>query len=68
MRANLVSISHRCHIFEVASVQELTKEAIKLAVGCLQGGVLSSIGDGIILDPKEVLGRRTLTLLDPPPS
>ena len=39
MRANLKSISHRCHLFEVAFVWELTKETIHLPLGCLQGGV-----------------------------
>jgi hypothetical protein len=38
MRANLKSISHRCHLFEVASVWELTKEAIHSPLGCLQVG------------------------------
>jgi len=36
--ANLKSISHRCHLFEVAFVWELTKETIDLPLGCLQGG------------------------------
>ena len=36
--ANLKSISHRCHLFEVAFVWELTKETIHLPLGCLQGG------------------------------
>ena len=39
MRENLRSISHRCHLFEVAFVWELTKETIDLPPGCLQGGV-----------------------------
>ena len=38
MRANLRSISHRCRLFEVAFVWELTKETIHLPMGCLQGG------------------------------
>jgi len=38
LRANLKSISHRCHLFEVAFVWELTKETIDLPLGCLQGG------------------------------
>ena len=38
LRANLKSISHRCHLFEVAFVWELTKETIHLPLGCLQGG------------------------------
>jgi len=38
LRANLKSISHRCHLFEVAFVWELTKESIHLPLGCLQGG------------------------------
>ena len=36
--ANLKSISHRCHLFEVAFVWELTNETIHLPLGCLQGG------------------------------
>ena len=36
--ANLKSISHRCHLFEVAFVWELTKETIDFPLGCLQGG------------------------------
>jgi len=39
LRANLKSISHRCHLFEVAFVWELTKETIDLPLGCLKGGV-----------------------------
>jgi len=40
LRANLKSISHRCHPILVAFVLELTKETIDLPLGCLQGGVL----------------------------
>jgi len=36
--ANLESISHRCCLFEIAFVWELTKETIVLPLGCLQGG------------------------------
>ena len=36
--ANLQSISHRCNLFKVAFVWELTKETIRLPLGCLQGG------------------------------
>jgi len=35
LRADLKSISHRCHLFEVAFVWELTKETIHLPLGCL---------------------------------
>jgi len=38
LRANLKSISHRCYLFEVEFVWELTKETIHLPLGCLQGG------------------------------
>ena len=38
LRANRRSISHRCHLFEVAYVWELTKETIHFPLGCLQGG------------------------------
>ena len=36
--ANLKSISHRCHLCEVAFVWALTTETIVLPRGCLQGG------------------------------
>ena len=35
---NLKSISHRCYLFEVEFVWELTKETIVFPLGCLQGG------------------------------
>ena len=38
LKANRKSISHRCHLFEVAFVWDLTKETICLPLGCLQGG------------------------------
>ena len=38
LRANLNSIFHRCHLFEMACVLELTEETIHLPLGCLQGG------------------------------
>jgi len=38
LKANLKSISHRCHLEEVAFEWELTKETIHLPLGCLQGG------------------------------
>ena len=38
LRANLESISNRCHLFEIAFVWELTKETLGLPLGCLQGG------------------------------
>ena len=34
----LSQISHRCYLFEVAFVCELTQESINLPLGCLQGG------------------------------
>ena len=39
LRANPKSISHRCHLFEVALVWELAEETIHLPLGCLQGCV-----------------------------
>jgi len=42
--ANLKSITHRCHLFEVAFVWELTKYTIHLPLGCLQGGETSRGG------------------------
>ena len=35
--ANLKSIFHRCYLFEVAFIWELTKDTIVLPMGCLQG-------------------------------
>ena len=42
-RANVESVSHRCHLFEIAFVWELTKETIHLPLGCLQGGIHISV-------------------------
>ena len=36
--AKLKSIPHRCYLFEVAFVMQLTKENIVLPLCCLQGG------------------------------
>ena len=36
--ANHESISHRCYLFEVAFVWEVTKEIVFLPLGCLHGG------------------------------
>ena len=45
LRANLESISHRCHLEEVESVWESTEDTIYLPLGCLQGGLcLTRIG------------------------
>ena len=65
LRANLKAISHRCHLFqvaflweltketiheEVAFLWELTKETIHLPLGCLQGGQApSDRGDPVAL-------------------
>ena len=37
--ANFNSIPHKCHLFEVALVWDLTQETICLPLGCLQGGM-----------------------------
>jgi len=42
LRANIASISHRCHLFEVAFVWELTKEITHLPLGCLQSGFFAT--------------------------
>ena len=42
-RANLRSMSHRCCLFEVAFVWDLTKETIVFPLGCLQGGSLCAV-------------------------
>jgi len=49
LRANLKSISHRCHLFEVAFAWGLTKETIHLPLGCLQGGSIPTNSPGRIL-------------------
>ena len=36
--ANLSSISHRCYLFDIAFVWELTEDTIVLPLGCLLGG------------------------------
>ena len=43
LRANLKSISDRCHLFEVAFALELTQGTINLVLGSLQGGSHLSI-------------------------
>ena len=40
--ANLESISLRCHLWKVAFVWELTKQTIRLPLGCLHGGFLGA--------------------------
>ena len=55
MRANLKSISHRCHLFEVALVWELTKETIHLPLGCLRGGLMP----GALARRRSMLSRAT---------
>ena len=39
LSANLKSISHRCYLFEVAYVRELTQETIVLPLGCLRAAL-----------------------------
>ena len=38
LRANLKSIPHICHLFDMAFEWELTEEIIHLPLGCFQGG------------------------------
>ena len=57
-RANLKSISHRCHLREAAFVWELTKETIYLPLGYLQGG-RASTGFDSGLKPKKILRQGT---------
>ena len=45
LRANLRSVSHKCLLFEVAFVWEMTKETIRLPMGCLQGGLVKAPQD-----------------------
>ena len=46
--SNLKSIAHRCYLFEVAFVWELTKETIVLPLGCLQGGGRAGGGPAVL--------------------
>jgi len=39
LRANFKTTSHRCYLFTVAFVRELTREIIHSPLGCLQGGI-----------------------------
>ena len=55
LRANLKSISHRCNLFEVAFVWELTKETIHLPQGCLQGGFSSLLLSSLELSDTQSL-------------
>ena len=50
-----MSASHRCHLFEVAFVWELTEETIHLPLSCLQGGV------GVQVLPAALPGKPPLT-------
>jgi len=43
VRANLKSIFHRYHLFELAFVWKLSQEIIHLPLGCLQGGFPNKI-------------------------
>jgi hypothetical protein len=45
--ANIKSISHRCCLFEVVFVWELTTETIVLPPGSFQDGAISILGDGM---------------------
>ena len=43
LRANLKTICHKCHLFEVAFVWELTERTNHLPLGCLQGSLWDEI-------------------------
>ena len=58
LRAHLESISHRCHLIEVAFVWDLTKETIHLPLGCIQGGVARCV-------PCDTGHRRPLVQIRP---
>ena len=59
LRANLKSISHRCYLFEVAFVWELTRETIVLPLGCLQGGAArAGAGSALRCRPPQLGCRR----------
>jgi len=66
--ANLKSITHRCHLQEVAFQWELTKETIYSPLGCLQGGCQPGLRAGAgscrgeigILLPNNQFQYRTL--------
>ena len=57
--ANLNSIFHRCHPILVSLVWELTKEAINLPLGCLQGGYhnFSGLVKALLADSGEAWSR-----------
>ena len=64
LRANLKSISHRCHLFDVAFVWVLTRETICLPPGCLQGGCKNT-GHTVEYDPfieSQLASRNQLCL------
>jgi len=50
--SNLKSISHRCYLFEVAFVWELTEETMNLPLGCFQGGLRGRVffGGRVVAD------------------
>ena len=64
LRANIKSISHRCHPILVAFVWELAKETINFPLGCLQGGCKMEISFETFSDrngpPQEASGARGL--------
>jgi len=62
LRANFKSISHRCYLFEVAFVWELTKETIDLPLVCLQGGYVKSAANRQDLDPEINMALCFITL------
>ena len=63
--ANLKSIPHRCYLFEVAFVWELTSKTIILPLGCLQGGLPYPILGGRLCSGGRRPGKGTLTLPRP---
>ena len=69
LRANPMSIFHRCHLFEVAFVRGLTRETMHLPLGCLQGGagVGKQEGAGGALHPQPLTLNPKPNTLNPKP-
>ena len=59
---NLQSISHRCHLREVAFVWELTKQTIDLPLGCLQGGISFLLHSHVNLEWRDKIKLSKLLL------
>jgi len=59
------SISHRCHLFEVASAWDLAKETIHLPLGCLQSGTHTERPNLRSSDPRFTLPEIRIRICQP---